>query len=71
MVSASVLLAAALTIPKPDEPQLPDGAELAMVPADAPVESANIVPDDPREAAPAAKQLKPFIDKGLELAAAG
>lgn len=71
MVAGAVMLAAAMTMPEPEEPQLPQGAELPMPPADAPLESAEIVPEDPKAAAPAAKRLKPFIDKGLELAAAG
>ncbi len=71
MVAGAVLLSAALTIPEEEKPQISDTDSLDAPPADAEVASMDIVPADSSEAEPMAKRMKPFIDKGLELAAAG
>lgn len=69
MIAGAVLLSAAMTLAKPEEDELMEEPEVSSTQVDMPLESSPIVPEDKKEITPMAAALKPFMDKGLELAA--
>ncbi len=69
MVAGAVLLAAAMTLTKPDPKDDLEQPELSIEQQDMPLEEMPVVPDEPKEITPMAAALKPFMEKGLELAA--